>query len=79
MQEKRWGISIDQKERMELERVVLDHDEASALKFLEECIYPRVAEWDKDSYGCLHVALDSQEAEIIVEEGEGNGIDKVDQ
>ena len=48
-----WAISFGEPERMDLERIMLDHDPESALAFLEEVIYPQVKESEK-ARGCFH-------------------------
>lgn len=48
-----WGISFGERERMELERIVMDRDREAALAFLEEVIYPRVKESEKPG-SCFH-------------------------
>ena len=50
---KTWGLSFGEKERMELERIVMDKDRDSALAFLEEVIYPKVKESEKPG-SCFH-------------------------
>ncbi len=50
---KSWGLSIGENERMELERIVLDKDEQSALVFLQKVIYPKVKESEKPG-SCFH-------------------------
>ena len=50
---KSWTFSFGEKERMELERVMLDEDPDAALSFLKEVIYPRVRENEKGG-GCYH-------------------------
>lgn len=48
-----WGLSFGESERMELERIVIDKDAASALAFLEKVIYPKVKESEKPG-SCFH-------------------------
>ncbi|MBC7252360.1 MAG: hypothetical protein H5T72_00115 [Actinobacteria bacterium] len=48
-----WGISFGEKERMELERIILDNDRDAALAFLKEVIYSRVKESEKPG-SCFH-------------------------
>ncbi|MGQ9476655.1 MAG: hypothetical protein ACUVRX_09525 [Actinomycetota bacterium] len=48
-----WGISFGERERMELERIVMDRDREGALAFLREVIYPRVKESEKPG-SCFH-------------------------
>lgn len=50
---KTWGISFGEKERMELERIVMDDDREAALAFLKEVIYSRVKESEKPG-SCFH-------------------------
>jgi len=50
---KTWAISFGEKERMELERVVMDGDEDGALKFINEVVYPKVKEAEKPG-SCFH-------------------------
>ncbi len=39
---KRSAISLDEKDLIELERIIVDGDEKEALKFLKKCIYDRI-------------------------------------
>ncbi len=48
-----WGISFGEKERMELERIIVDGDQEAALSFLSKVIYPRVKESEKPG-SCFH-------------------------
>jgi hypothetical protein len=48
-----WGLSFGEKERLELERIIMDRDTASALVFLQEVIYPKVKESEKPG-SCFH-------------------------
>jgi hypothetical protein len=48
-----WGISFGERERMELERIILDNDRDAALAFLKEVIYSRVKESEKPG-SCFH-------------------------
>lgn len=50
---RKWGISIDENERMELERIVLDEDAPSALDFVRGVIYSKVRESEKPG-SCFH-------------------------
>lgn len=50
---KTWAVSFGEPERMELERIVLDSDPESALRFLREVIYPKVKESEKPG-SCFH-------------------------
>ena len=40
---RRTAIALDEKELLELERIVIDRDERKALIFLKELVYNRVA------------------------------------
>jgi hypothetical protein len=48
-----WGLSFGEKERMELERIIVDKDAASALEFMEKVIYPKIKESEKPG-SCFH-------------------------
>ncbi|MDI6873912.1 hypothetical protein [Candidatus Solincola sp.] len=48
-----WGISFGERERMELERIVMDNDRDAALAFLKEVIYSKVKESEKPG-SCFH-------------------------
>ncbi len=48
-----WGLSIDEKERMDLERVLMDEDPEGALEFLKLAIYPKIKESEKPG-SCFH-------------------------
>jgi len=48
-----WAVSFGEKERMELERVMMDEDEASAMRFVRDVIYPKVKEAEKPG-ACFH-------------------------
>ncbi len=50
---KTWAVSFQERERMELERIILDGDERSALDFLKQVIYPQVKESEKPG-SCFH-------------------------
>ncbi len=50
---KTWGLSFGEKERMELERIMMDEDNDGALAFLREVIYPKVKESEKPG-SCFH-------------------------
>ncbi len=50
---KTWAVSFGEKERMELERVIMDEDPASAMEFLKTVIYPKVKEAEKPG-SCFH-------------------------
>ncbi len=39
---KKSAVSLDEKETMELERIVTDNDEKEALKFLKKSVYDRI-------------------------------------
>ena len=53
---KRTAVSLDEKDMMELERIVTDADEQEALKFLKISIYDRIAQAQQ---GRLKSHLDS--------------------
>jgi hypothetical protein len=40
---KRTAISLDEKELLELERIITDGDEKEALRFLKKIVYEKVA------------------------------------
>ena len=48
-----WGVSFGERERMELERIILDRDREAALAFLREVIYPKVKESEQPG-SCFH-------------------------
>jgi hypothetical protein len=48
-----WGVSFGEKERMELERIILDRDREAALAFLQDVIYAKVKESEKPG-SCFH-------------------------
>lgn len=48
-----WGFSINETERMELERIVVDEDREGALDFLRKIIYQKVKETEKPG-SCFH-------------------------
>lgn len=48
-----WGLSIDEAERMELERIVLDEDSEAALDFVNKVVYPKIKESEKPG-ACFH-------------------------
>ncbi len=50
---KTWGFSINETERMELEKIVLDNDQVGALEFLRSVIYRKVKEIEKPG-SCFH-------------------------
>jgi len=39
---KKAAISFDQEELLELEQIIIDHDEREALKFLKESVYNKI-------------------------------------
>jgi len=51
--ERVWAVSFGEKERMELERVVMDDDPEAALSFVKNVIYPKVKEAEKPG-SCFH-------------------------
>lgn len=50
---KKWAVSFGEGERMELERIIVDEDEKSAIAFLQRVIYPKVKESEKPG-SCFH-------------------------
>jgi hypothetical protein len=40
---KRSGIALDEKELMKIEEIILDGDEAEALRFLKRAVYDKIA------------------------------------
>lgn len=48
-----WAVSFGESERMELERVMMDDDQAAALDFVKKVIYPRVKDAEKPG-SCFH-------------------------
>lgn len=48
-----WAVSFGEKERMELERIMMDEYPDSALRFISEVIYPKVKEAEKPG-ACFH-------------------------
>jgi len=39
---KRTAIAFDQEELLELEQIIIDHDEREAFKFLKESVYDKI-------------------------------------
>ena len=50
---KTWAVSFGEPERMELERIMLDHDPEAAMVFLQQVIYMKVKDSEKAG-GCFH-------------------------
>ncbi len=50
---KTWGFSINEKERMELERIITDEDLESAFDFLKRVLYQKIKEMEKPG-SCFH-------------------------
>ena len=50
---KSWAVSFGEKERMDLERIIMDEDPPSAMEFLRTVIYPKVKEAEKPG-SCFH-------------------------
>ena len=50
---KTWAVSFGETERMELERIMMDEDSASAMEFVKKVIYPKVLESEKPG-ACFH-------------------------
>jgi hypothetical protein len=48
-----WAVSFGEKDRMDLERIMMDEDPDSALRFVSEVIYPKVKEAEKPG-ACFH-------------------------
>jgi hypothetical protein len=48
-----WAVSFGENERMELERIMVDEDDGSAMEFLRKVIYPKVKESEKPG-ACFH-------------------------
>jgi len=42
-----WAVSFGENDRIELERIITDEDEPSALEFLKRVVYPKVKEAEK--------------------------------
>ncbi len=42
-----WAVSFGEKERMDLERILVDDDPKAALSFVKDVIYPKVKEAEK--------------------------------
>jgi hypothetical protein len=40
---KKTGIALDEKELMKLEEIIIDRDEAEALRFLKRAVYDKIA------------------------------------
>jgi hypothetical protein len=40
---KRTAIAFEQEELLELEQIIIDHDEREAFKFLKESVYDKIA------------------------------------
>ena len=50
---KTWAVSFGEKERLELERIIMDEDIDSAMEFLNTVIYTKVKEAEKTG-SCYH-------------------------
>jgi hypothetical protein len=48
-----WAVSFKESERMQLERIMMDEDEAAAMSFVRDVIYPQVKESEKPG-ACFH-------------------------
>jgi len=48
-----WGMSINEQERMELERIVMDEDRDAALAYIHDVVYAKVKESEKPG-SCFH-------------------------
>jgi len=42
-----WAVSFGESERIELERIMMDEDERTAMDFVRRVIYPQVKEAEK--------------------------------
>ncbi len=52
---RRWAVSFGEKERMNLERIMMDEDPDAALEFMRNVIYPTIKEAEKPR-SCFHDA-----------------------
>lgn len=50
---RRWGVSLDERERMELERIVVDSDAQAALEFVRDVVHAKVRDSEKPG-SCFH-------------------------
>ena len=50
---KSWGLSMDENERMELERIMMDKDREAAFDFLRGAVYEKVKDSEKPG-SCFH-------------------------
>ncbi len=48
-----WAVSFGEKQRIDLERIIMDEDAEAALGFLKEVVYSQVRESEKPG-SCFH-------------------------
>lgn len=56
LESRRTAVALDEEELIELQRIIIDHDEEGALKFLKRAVYNKVA---KSQSGRLKCHLDT--------------------
>ena len=49
---KKTAIAFDEQELMKLERIIIDQDEAEALRFLRRAVYNKIAKAQKNILRC---------------------------
>ena len=49
---KKTAIAFDEQELMKLERIIVDHDQTEALKFLRRAVYNKIAKAQKNILRC---------------------------
>ena len=49
---KKTAIAFDEQELMKLERIIIDHDQTEALKFLRGTVYNKIAKAQKNILRC---------------------------
>jgi len=58
---RRTAISLDKKELLELERIIIDGDEKGALSFLKKAVYDKIA---RSQQGKLKSHLDTSDSPV---------------
>ena len=61
---RREAIVFEEKELMELERIIIDQDEAEALKFLKKAVYDKIAKAQRNRLKC-HLDTPGNPVEIF--------------
>ena len=49
---KKTAIAFDEQELMKLERIIIDHDQTEALRFLRRAVYSKIAKAQKNILRC---------------------------